>query len=69
MGFVNRYMKYVIMNGVIKAVDFEYRKRISNIFKSPIQGYEHNLAQKLRLSYGPGTMIIERPNILVLFGR
>lgn len=51
-------MKYVIINGVIKAVDFEYRKRISNIFKSPVQGYDIKIAQKLRNSYGPGTMII-----------
>jgi hypothetical protein len=51
-------MKYVIMNGVIKAVDFEYRKRIANVFANPKEGYDNTKAQKMRLSYGPGTMII-----------
>jgi hypothetical protein len=62
-------MKYIIINGAIKAVDFEYRKRIANIFKNPNQGLSNETAEKMRQSYGPGTMIIERPNILVLFGR
>lgn len=62
-------MKYVILNGVIQAIDFEYRKTIAHIFKNPSQGFSNRTAQKMRSCYGPGTMIIERPNILVLFGR
>lgn len=35
-------MKYVIINGIIQAVDFDYRKKISNLMKSPIGGYNNN---------------------------
>jgi len=51
-------MKYVILNGIIKAVNFEYRKRIANIFKNSLQGFNNNIVEKLRICYGPGTMII-----------
>jgi hypothetical protein len=38
IGFVNRYMKYFVIDGVVRAGDFDYRKRISNVFKNPKDG-------------------------------
>lgn len=57
------------MNGVIKAIEFQYRNRLIDIMKKPDQGFVHEEVQKMRACYGIGTMEIEQPNILVLFGR
>jgi hypothetical protein len=49
-------MKYFFIDGVIKAIDFEYRKRIVNVIKNPHQGLTHEEAEILRACYGIGTM-------------
>lgn len=58
-----------MIDGVARAIDFDYRKRITNVFKNPKEGLSNEQAVNLRDCYGPGTMIIERPNILILFVR
>lgn len=58
IGFVNRYMKYVILNGIVRAVDYQYRRRIANILKNPKQGLDNAEVQRLRECHGTGTMII-----------
>ena len=39
-GFINRYMKYIIMEGTVQAVEFNFRKRLVDIVKNPSKGFD-----------------------------
>jgi hypothetical protein len=49
-------MKYVILDNVIKPVEFNFRKRIIDIFQNPENGFNQADAEHMRNSFGIGTI-------------
>lgn len=62
--FVNRYMTYVIdEHGIVRVSMYDYRDRIAQLIRSRKEerGLSDCQAYELKCSYGPGTMMVERP--------
>ena len=56
-------MNYIIDDGVVRVSVFDYKKKVKNIFDTKGQVSLSNAqAYELRDTYGPGTMILERPS-------
>jgi hypothetical protein len=60
--FTNRYLKFVINEGVAEALVFDGKSRIMRITSSKdVNGLNDSEVSKLRNCYGQGAMEIERP--------